>query len=286
MIIIPTYKQMPIVVTEMMKQAMNMTLHFHLTGGGACCWYGDPGIGKTATAHHMRQTLEEGFNVNAKNPNAFQAMHFECGPIGPSVNAMKAGIRVLYQIMTRSSLPSGIYSGASLEELAIMVIDEAKKRRIQMFFVDEAGLMSADAVRGMMFVCDIAKRMNWHLTMVLIGDNDLPKKIISVPAVERRITGWIHFKQYDFDGTCQILRVLHPHFESLNYEVAEDQEKLELMHEVCEGLPARIVHFLNHLDYHLKISPCSIDLRFLRTIHLLMKQDKQGWIPKSKANNI
>lgn len=276
MINIPPYQQMPIVVTGMMEQAMFEALECHLLGCGACCWYGDTGIGKTATAHHMKQELEENFNVNAKYPDAFRALHFECAPIVPGVNAMKVGIRMLYQFMTGSFLSPGIYHGACLEELTKMVVNVAKKRGIKMIFVDEAGLMSADAIRGLMLICDIAIRMSWQLTMVLIGDNNLPMKISRVPPLERRIEGWVHFTRYEFEATCQILRGLHPHFGSLDPEAADHCEQLEFMHKICEGLPARIVPFLNYMDYYLKISSCRVDLRLLQTIHLLMKHNNWG----------
>jgi DNA transposition AAA+ family ATPase len=209
----PEPRNTQLIETGMMKWAMQRLLSAH-PDGGFCAWSGRAGIGKTTTAEYMVKLIMQKYDPN--NPRAFKAIHYEAGAVAEwSKHEMKRGIRSLY-CGVDYRLDEGLYRGYLPEELATDLVHFLKKMNIQLIFVDEAGCLSLNAIRGLVLVSDTARNMGWTLTIVLIGMDDLPHKLTRSPQVERRVIEWCYFKPYSLKETHQLLGILHSYFGQLS----------------------------------------------------------------------
>jgi hypothetical protein len=167
------------------------------------------------------------------------------------------------------------------ESLATQLVHGLRRKNIQVILVDEAGLLSLEAIRGMVLVGDTAKNMNYPLSLVLIGMDDLPTKVRHAPQVEKRIVEWCYFEAYSLKETAKLLAQLHSHFTSLDFNNPSHYEQFECMYEMFGGFPGLIVPFLKKLDHCLRQEPDEINVTYLRTIHLRTLMDKEQSINKS-----
>jgi hypothetical protein len=278
----PSHKPKKIVETKMMKQLINRTLAVH-TLSALVVWYGETRIGKTTTAEHTVAKILEAYDEN--NPLAFRAKYLEVGEIPPwSGNEMKKGVKCLYFAALRTSLDEGVYQRETLEAIAVRLIHELQKRNIQLIFIDEAGLLSIDAIQGMVLVRDTAVSMGWTLTLVFIGMDDLPVKVEKRRQIAGRISEWCYFVEYDLDDTWNLLAELHPHFASLDRKNEEHREQVNFLRDTYGGFPGQIIHFVRRMEYRMQEHRGEIDLRFLRAVHLLTARDKRRSIEHSLIN--
>jgi hypothetical protein len=263
---IPKPKRKNIVVTSMMKEMINRTLCVHPLSA-LVVWYGQARIGKTTTAMHMVNRLNEVFDEN--NPDTFRAIYYEVGPVlKGSGNEVKKGIRSLYQAGLNIQMDEGFYNRNPPEVIAGQLVHGLRRKRIQLVVIDEAGTLSADAIRGMNLVRDVAENEGWTLTLVFVGMDDLPHTMIKYPQLHKRIHEWCYFDHYDLDATWALLTKLHPYFETLDAKKKAHREQVEVVHELCAGLPGLIVPFVQQLDYRLSQADGEITSAFLRAIYM------------------
>jgi len=235
----------PVVVeTGMMKSAIRRTLAVHHLGG-LCVWSGRAGMGKTTTAQHTVKLTEDAYDPD--NPRAFRIVHYEAGSKNPTKSDAKHGVRSLYYGVG-CKLDEGVYRTHLAEELAADLIHFLKKMNIQIIFVDEAGCLSLDAIRGIVLVSDTARLLGLTLTVVLIGMDNLPTKVKRNPQVERRIHEWCYFKPCTLEETYNLLAALHPHFASLSLKHTSHKEQISYVHEACRGMPGSLVPFVSRFS--------------------------------------
>jgi hypothetical protein len=271
-----------VVVTRLMKQIISRTLAVHPLSA-LVVWYGESRMGKTTTALYMERELASAYDAN--NPLAFRGAYCEVGEITSWYgNEMKRGIKSLYFAIFKSPLDEGVYQKDPPEALAVRLVHELRRRNIQIIFVDEAGCLSVGAIWGMVLVRDIAKAEGWPLTLVFIGMHDLPQKMTRLPQLEGRVHEWCYFEEYNVGETWSLLSQLHPHFAKLNRDNEEHQAQVKFLHETYGGLPGQLVPFLQRMEYRLREYSGTIDLRFLRAVHLLTARDKQQMIEHSLIN--
>jgi hypothetical protein len=227
-----------------MKSAVRRTLAVHHLGG-ICVWSGRAGMGKTTTAQHMVKLTDDAYDPD--NPRAFRVVHYEAGSKNPSKSDAKHGIRSLYYGVG-CKLDEGIYRTHLAEELAADLIHFLKKMNIQLIFIDEAGCLSLDAIRGIILVSDTARLLGLTLTIVLIGMDNLPTKVKRNPQVERRIHEWCYFKPCTLEETYNLLAALHPHFASLSLKDTSHKEQISYVHEACKGMPGSLVPFVSRFS--------------------------------------
>jgi hypothetical protein len=255
-----------IVLTPMMKEMINRTLSVH-PGGALVVWYGQSRIGKTTTGRYMANHLNEVFEED--NPNTFRAVHYVVGAVGKgSGNEIKKGIRSLYQAALSIQMDEGFYIRNPPEVLAAQLVHGLRRKRIQLIIVDEAGSLSADAIRGMNLVRDTAENEGWTLTLVFVGMDDLPQTMTKYPQIHKRVHEWCYFDQYDVDATWTLLAKLHPYFDKLDARKKAHHEQVEVIHELCSGLPGLIAPFVQLLDYRLSHAKSEINADFLRAIYM------------------
>jgi hypothetical protein len=281
----PQKKVFKIVETSTMRTVMERTLAVHVLSA-LVVWYGRSRLGKTTTALLMVDKLAAIYDPN--NPDAFRAVHYEVGGVeAHSGNEVKRGIKSLYNAALSTRLDDAVYVRDPPESLAARLVHGLRLRNIQMIFVDEAGLLSLNAIRGMVLVRDVAENMGWPLTIIFIGMDDLPVKMTKLPQIENRVHEWCFFEEYDLDSTWGMLAELHPHFISLNRDDEAHQKQISFIHQTYGGIPGLIVPFLQRLDHEVnKLRaanvPFEVDLQLLRATHLRTARAKRKSISQSQ----
>ncbi|HEY0377217.1 MAG TPA: AAA family ATPase [Pyrinomonadaceae bacterium] len=276
-----THINTQIVETNMMREIIDRTLNLHLHGGGGALWYGKSGIGKTATARHLAEKVNQ--HAASVDPSAFRVVHYHIGEISASSgNATKQAIKSLYEAALGRAIDTGLYRRSLSEDLAIMLVRELRANKIEMIFIDGADVLAQSAIRAMMFVIKIAEDMGWGLSLIFIGNDPLPLSIQKVPPLFRRIFDWCYFEEYGLEETWEILAGLHPHFGSLDPYNAEHVSQIKFIHELIGGYPGPLVRFIQLMDYYSKHNQGTIDERFLRVVYHLSQQNREKALEDSK----
>jgi hypothetical protein len=270
------------VVTPLMERTAKRTLAVH-AGGALVVWTGPSRNGKTWTAQWMVDQLAEGY---ATSMDAFHARHFEMGEIdsGWGGGDQKRAIRALYHA-TIGKLDESTYRMAPVSDLARLTALALQTKNIQMVFVDEAGLLSLSAIRGLVLLRDTAENEDWPLSIVLIGMDDLPTKLRETDQVWNRIHEWCYFKPYDLTDTHRFLAELHPHFAALDPQVPSDAEQLRFVHDTYGGLPGMFTPYVRRLRSMASEMDREIDLLFLKAAHLRTQRDEQNAMSDATSRN-
>lgn len=261
-----------IVETSQMRRVARETLDLH-GGGTMIVWTGREGIGKTTTAQWLVNQLAERYEED--DPDAFRTQYFETG--GTPARATNPGKKALRTLFTKTigQLDEGVYRRADAEDLAELILVGLKRQNVQLVFIDEAGKLSVDAIRGLVLVRNLAHTEGWNLTLVFIGMDNLGGMMRSVPQIERRVEGWSYFKPYDVEETHTLLSELHPHFAGLDLDDPEGRAQVEYLHEQYAGLPAQMVAFLRKLDRRHERMDRGIDMTLIKAVHLTTVRDKR-----------
>jgi hypothetical protein len=281
----PKPRQKKIVLTDPMTEIINRSLVVHPLSA-LIVWSGLARIGKTTTACYLVELINQQFNEN--DPDSFRAVHYEAGGIEKySGNEMKKGIKSLYQAALQSQLDEGFYRNNPSEAIAAQLVYGLQRKRIQLVIVDEAGCLSLDAIRGMTLVRDTAENQGYTLTIIFVGMDDLPQKMNILPQIRYRVNEWCCFSQYTLDETWALLKELHPYFANLDGSKSAHREQIEVIQELCLGLPGLIVPLVQKFNYRLTKYEDEVDAKFLRTVYELtnksmmaaLKEVKQAYQP-------
>jgi hypothetical protein len=276
----PPVERKVVVETGHMRRTANRTLAVH-RAGALVAWHGRSRVGKTTTAEWMAKQITEQFDPD--NPAAFRALHYEVGEIQRwSGQEQKKGLRSLYHAAI-GRLDEGLYRQLPPEDIARQLIFGLKRKSIQMILIDEAGSLSLDAIRGMVLARDTAQFMDWTLSLVFIGMDDLPSKLCQLPQIEKRVAEWCYFVPYTLDETWTLLSELHPHFASLNARKSEHREQVKFIHELYGGLPGEIAPFIQRFSNRLRDHHGDVDLTLLRVVHLSTQRDKDSALKDAKT---
>jgi len=277
----PEAKRDVIVETSLMQRTAKRTLAVHPLGGLAV-WHGRERIGKTTTALWLVNKIEEAYDSD--NPASFRARHYEVGEIPPwHGQEAKRGVRSLYHA-TVGRLDEGIYRQYPIEDIAEQLVHGLRRKSIQIVFVDEAGWLSRDAIRGMVLVSDVAKNTGWTLTLVFIGMDDLPQKLMRKEQIHGRVLEWCYFEPYSLDETWDLLAQLSSYFKKLNKTNKDHRDQVKFIHDTYGGVPGYIVPFLQRFEHRLKEHVGKVDSTLLRVVHLLTLRDKQRSIEDSSKH--
>jgi type II secretory pathway predicted ATPase ExeA len=224
-----------------MKYASKLTLEAHYNCG-LVMWSGGVGRGKTWCAEWMVEELNAQYDP--LDPNTFRLKHYEVGRIAKwSGREEKIALRSLYHAII-GPMDEGVYRTFPLEAIAEIIVHGLRRMGYQMIFVDEAGRFSLNALDALVLVSDTAGIMEWPLTIVVIGMDDLPVKIKLNERVYSRVHQKICFAPYKPHETWDLLAALDPYFAGLNRNKSEDKEQVELVHELTGGNPRAITSFV------------------------------------------
>ena len=269
-----------IVVTKQMHRVKSRIFAVHRGSSLVVC-YGRARLGKTTTAKWIAEETNRHYNPD--NGDAFRVVHYQVGALFHwSGNKQKLGIKSLYQA-TIGRLDEDLCRQLPPEELARQTVLGLKRNAIQMVLVDGAGCLPLEAIQGMVLVGDTAELMHWTLTLVFIGEDDLPIKMAALPQVHGRIREWIHFRPYKLDETWELLRELHPHFKAFDGSKTEHRKQVEFIHKHCGGMPGEIVPFVRKVVHRLNENNGKVDLALLRAVHLLNIWDRKWAFEDSKS---
>jgi hypothetical protein len=179
-------------------------------------------------------------------------------------------------------LDQGTYLQLPPEALARQLIHGLRRKHIQIAFVDEAGSLSLESIRGMVAVRDEAENTGWTLTLVFIGMDDLPTKLTRLPQIAKRVHEWCYFEPYSLDEVWLLLTELHPFFAGLDGRKQQHQEMVQFIAEQYGGVPGEIVPFVRRLAHRLRDYKDEPDMRLLRAVHFSTQRDMNRAIEDSR----
>lgn len=282
MMIYPKRVTTKIVETAQMRRMIARTLGIHLISS-LVVWVGRSRLGKTTTANVLNEKLNADFSSD--NPDAFRSVYYQVGEI-VNGNLQKKGIRSLYHACV-GQLEEAVYRQSPAEDLARMMVEALRVKNIQIVFIDEAGNLPLDAIRGMVLVRDTAVAMDWTLSLVFIGMDDLPLKLVRLPQINNRIHEWCYFKPYSLDETLFLLQQLEPYFSGYSLNDARHREQVEFIHKQFDGTPGLIVPFLRRLANRLYTDFNGVlDVPALMAVHLHFLRDKDAAVSDSQNSYI
>ena len=271
--IFPELEEAHVIETDQMRRVVARTMAVH-RGSSLLPWVGRSRLGKTTTARYLNNLINE--NFSDQDPRSFRSVHYEVGEITDSSRTgQKKGIRSLFHACI-GRMDSKFYNRSLPQDLAKELVYALKKKHIQMVFIDEAGNLSIEAIRGMVLVRDTAFDLeNWTLTLVFIGMDDLPAKLVRLPQINNRTDEWCYFEPYSLKETFILLKHLHPHFSGLDLRNKEHLEQVEFIHEQFGGAPGLIVPFIRRLKsrQHTELDGI-IDITGLMAVHISTVRDK------------
>ncbi len=279
MSIYPKKETEKIVETAQMRRMINRTLGVHSLSS-LVAWVGRSRLGKTTTALWLNKLLNDEFSSD--NPDAFRSVHYQAGNMERG-DLQKKGIRSLYDACI-SPIGNKVYRNNTSENLARMLVEGLMIRNIKMVFIDEAGNLPLEAIRGMVLVRDTAVAMGWTLSLVFIGMDDLPIKLLRLPQINYRINDWCHFEPYSVEEILHLVSELEPYFSNYSLNDPKQREQIEFIHEQFDGAPGLIVPFLRRLKNRLHNELGGvIDIEALISIHWSFLRDKDAAISDSKG---
>lgn len=261
----------PTVETGLMVRTARRTMSV-TPGGGFAMWCGPSRAGKSRTARWLADKLAAACDTN---PRAFYGVHYECAATPPGRDGMKRGVQSLYS-GTIAPMSETVYRQMTAETMAVQWVGGMRARRQRVAFLDEAGLLSIDALSGLALARDVAENAGWPVTLVLIGMDALPTRIKERPQVANRVHEWCYFTPYSLEETHELLGALHPHFAALDLDRPADRAQVSFVHEQFGGLPGLLVPFLRRLGQRAREMRVPIDLTVLRAVHLMTARDEQA----------
>ncbi len=223
--------------TPVMECIMERTMAVH-SFGGLVAWSGKSGSGKTTTARLMVSRIGEASEHSA---HGFTAVHYEVGPlVSNDDRVMSLAVKSLYGAAIGRP-PEHRFRTATPDAIALSLVQALRSRNIRMIFVDEAGLLSAAAVRGIVLAIDTAENESWPLTVVMIGMDELPRTLEKVPQTERRVRDWCFFKALGADEIERLVLTVWPQIgESIAPDSSLQQLVRCMMHRFGD-VPGKIV---------------------------------------------
>lgn len=266
-----------IIRTGQMNLIITRTLGVHLLSS-LIAWVGRSRLGKTTTAEELNKELNNAFTSD--DPDAFRSAYYQVGEI-PGKNLQKKGIRSLYEACI-GPMENSTFKDNSTEGLAKMLVEALQIKNIQMIFIDEAGNLPIEVIRGMVTVRDRAVSMGWTLSLVFIGMDDLPKVLLELPQINNRINEWCYFKPYTLEETFSFLSRLEPYFLSYSLKNPEHLKQIQFIHEQFDGTPGLFIPFLRRLNnrIHTELEG-KIDLTALMSVQVNFLRDKEAALSDS-----
>lgn len=240
----PTRNTKQTVVTPMLRQVKNQTLRAHAHNAAMMIWTGQTDTGKTTAARWLTEQINESFEADPDNPNAYRAHHYETGRIPEKANNDdKRAVRSVYEEVL-GTMDQGLYRSTPANRLAELVVRGLRRQHLELLLVDEAGLLSLGALRGMALVGDVAENEGWPLTICLIGMDDLPKKVELQPQISSRVKRWVFFQEYSQKETWSLLANLFPnHFEGSQDGGKREKRCVRFIHDISGGICGLFVDF-------------------------------------------
>jgi hypothetical protein len=256
-----------------MREAAKRTLAVHQLGAFVV-WSGQSRVGKSTTAKWLRDELNRRYDDDPTNQNAFRTLYFEEGEVrSRDADELRLAIRTVYQHAV-GRLDRGVLLYEPTQSLAQQTVAGLEREKIRLVLVDEAGLWSVGALRGLVLLRNLAETLNWKTTFVLIGMDGLPFHLESAPQIIGRVVEWISFEPYSVDDTWELLRGLHPHFAGLDPDKRSDRQQVEWVWKTHDGIAGRIVSYVQRFRRRYdERDGYEVDLAFLQEAQRVTDDD-------------
>jgi len=229
-----------IITTPLMIETVNRTLNVHYESP-IVVWTGPSRNGKTETAKWLVRKLDERAN---RDPAAFRAKHFQFGGTSAvGAAGRKATLRSVHTA-TIGRIKEGEYRELQIENLARKCAVGLHALNVELLLVDEAGLLGVDGLRALVLLRDVATDCGWTLNIVLIGMDDLPTDLKSLPQIERRVHEWCYFKPYDREEMERLVQGLMPEYPEFTCSTPDGLAMIKFLLEKSSGLPGLLAPLL------------------------------------------
>jgi len=233
-----------VVETAFMHEVADLTIAAH-NSSPIVVWTGRSRLGKTTTAEWLTGRINAAFTDS--NADAFQARRYQATEIPGWQGADKRAIGAFHGGVL-GVLDDGLYRRSAAPDLAAHVVAGLLKTRVELVCVDEAGLYSLTALRGLIAIRDHMVAKGGRLTLVLIGMDDLPTKLDQNPQVAGRVHEWCLFQPYKLSETARLVRKISHLWARANPKDPEVRRQLKFLHEATDGTAGRIVPFVQKVE--------------------------------------
>lgn len=267
----PTRTTDRVIETDLMHQVEDLTIAAH-NSSPIVVWTGRSRLGKTTTAQWLAKRINDAYS--AANADAFQARRYQATELA-SWHSVDKTAMAAFHIGVLGSLDEGLYRRLRAPELAGHVVTGLLRNRIELVFVDEAGLYSVPALRGLIAIRDRLVEKGGRLTLVLIGMDDLPTKLEQNPQVKGRVHEWCYFEPYKLRETVRLVRKISPLWARANSKDPEVRRQLKFLHEATDGTPGRIVPFVQKVEQAVTTSGHELSVALLKAVQLRTARNRQ-----------
>ena len=259
-----------VVETALMENVMERTMAVHNLGG-LVAWAGRSGSGKSTTARLMVHRI----NKSARSSTfGFSAVHYEVGPImAEEDRSMVLAIKSLYGA-TVGRPPEYLFRKATADALALTLVQGLRSRNIRMIFVDEAGLLSTGAIRGIVLAIDTAENESWPVTAVLIGMDELPVTLQRVPQTQRRVRDWCYFRPMDGGELARLVVAVWPTISQELKPGTDLTDFVDALQERFGNVPGTIAPALHQLRSWARRQALEIDTELVSAMAAVIAEDR------------
>jgi hypothetical protein len=276
----PSRRTTPVIETDFMEDVAARTLAMH-NASPIIVWTGSSRLGKTTTATWLEGRVNAAFTLN--DANAFQARHYQATELAGWHSVDKTAMGAFHAGVL-GTLDDGLYRRMRAHELAAHIVTGLIRTRTELVFVDEAGLYSQQALRGLVSIRDQAVKKNARFTLVLIGMDDLPLKLDANPQLAGRVHEWCLFEPCAIEDTIKLVTLMSDLWVDADLNSTGVKRQFDFIHKITGGVLGRIVPFVQMVEHEIAVSRRDISVTFLKAIHLRTLNSRTQAQAAARAN--
>ncbi|MES3034958.1 MAG: hypothetical protein V4813_13250 [Gemmatimonadota bacterium] len=147
-------------------------------------WSGMPGMGKTCASRQLAAYLRKERNGLE---SSVLTMDWGGALSGKSTRGMHRGLSAVYKTFVADETDRFLKNMIE-QTLAADIVEACRRQETVLLRIDEAGLMSADEMRGIGKITDRAIEVGYRMHILLIAMDDITPKLERYPVLESRGT--------------------------------------------------------------------------------------------------
>lgn len=146
----------------------------------------------------------------------------------------------------------------------------------RLLILDEAGTQSAEQLRGITGIADAARRTGVPLTILLVGMDELPKKLYTKAQVKRRVRGWEIFNDWPREDLEALVLAHSPVLSAIRETDTDVKAVLDLLLTHAKGCLSDVVESTVDLEERLAAldEPCPMP-RVLRICKQMLRGEDE-----------
>lgn len=248
---------------------------------------GPSGVGKTTCAAYIVDQINQGRLLDEHA----RAVTFEVSGKRLATRmqqTVRGPLRAIYTFVL-GPVPSTLFQRQSEHEVCRKIVAAMRARGTQVLLLDEAGSLAAEEMRGLAMLMNVAREEGWLLTIVLIGMDELPKTVTSLPQLETRVIQWVWYEPLDQDDWDHVVRELLPEFRGAKFSSIRSWSRRQF-----GGTLRDAIKWIRHLRQRAEDSELEmdqVDLEFCKAVledlllpqQLMIEAHKRGFRGASRA---